>query len=110
MDPVIGRHDAPGRSGKMMHALIRQNVKNFDEWKKVFDEHGSVRKMAGSMGGHMFRALDDPNNVFLLLEYEDLDKAKEFMNSDGLKETMKKAGVVGKPDIYLMDEGTRIKV
>jgi heme-degrading monooxygenase HmoA len=94
----------------MMHAMIRQNVRDYDEWKKVFDEHGSERKMAGSKGGHVFRALDDPNNVFVLLEFEDLDKANEFMDSDGLKEAMKKAGVVGKPDIYQMDEGTRTKV
>lgn len=94
----------------MIHAMVRQNVKDFDAWKKVFDEDAANRKGAGSMGGHVFRALDDPNNVFVLLEFDDLDKAKKFMGSDSLKEAMKKAGVVGKPDIYLMDEGTRTKV
>ena len=94
----------------MMHAIIRQNVKDFNEWKKVFDEHGSERKMASSKGRHVFRALDDPNNVFVLLEFDDPDKVNKFMNSDGLREAMKNAGVVGKPDIYLMDEGTRTNV
>ena len=93
-----------------MHALIRQNVNDFDAWKKVFDEHGSERRKAGSKGGHVFRILDDPDNVFVLLEFDDLDIAKEFMDSDGLKEAMEKAGVVGKPDVYLMDEGIRTKV
>ena len=94
----------------MIHAMIRQNVKDFDQWKKVFDEDGSNRKMASSKGGHVFRALDDPNNVFVLLEFDDLEKTTKFMNSAGLKEAMKNAGVVGKPDVYLMDEGTRTKV
>ena len=94
----------------MIHAMIRQNVKDFEAWKKVFDEDGSNRKMASSKGGHVFRALDDPNNVFVLLEFDDQDKMTKFMNSDGLKEAMKKGGVMGKPDIYLMDEGTRTKV
>jgi heme-degrading monooxygenase HmoA len=89
--------------------MIRQNVKDFEAWKKVFDEDGSNRKMAGSKGGHVFRALDDPNNVFVLLEFENQEKANKFMNSDRLKETMKNAGVLGKPDVYLMDEGTRTK-
>jgi len=93
----------------MIHAMVRQNVKDFDAWKKIFDEDGPNRKMASSKGGHVFRALDDSNNVFVLLEFDDLDKAKKFMNSDGLKETMKNAGVLGKPDVYLMDEGTRTK-
>jgi heme-degrading monooxygenase HmoA len=95
---------------RMIHTMIRQNVKDFDAWKIVFDEHGSERKLSGSKGGHVFRALDDPNNVFVLLEFDDLKKLKEFMSSDSLKEAMKKAGVVGKPDIYLMDGGTRTKV
>ena len=94
----------------MIHAMIRQNVKDFDAWKIIFDEDGSNRKMASSKGGHVFRSLDDPNNVFVLLEFEDLDKLKKFMDSDGLKEAMKKAGVIGKPDIYMMDEGIRTKV
>jgi len=94
----------------MMHAMIRQKVKDYEAWKKVFDEDGANRKMAGSKGGHVFRALDDPNNVFVLVEFEDKDKATKFMSSDGLKEAMKKAGVIGKPDIYLMDEGSRTKV
>jgi hypothetical protein len=110
MDSVNGRHDAIGRCGAMIHAIIRQNVKDFDVWKKGFDDDGDNRKKASSKGGHVFRALDDPNNVFVLLEFDDLDKVKVFMNSDGLKEAMKNAGVVGKPDIYLMDEGTRTKV
>jgi hypothetical protein len=94
----------------MIHAMVRQNVKDYDTWKKVFDEDGSNRKMAGSKGGHVFRSLEDPKNVFVLLEFEEMDKAKKFMGSEGLKEAMKKAGVVGIPDIYLMDEGDRTKV
>jgi len=94
----------------MIHVMVRQNVKDFDAWKKAFDEHGSDRKMASSKGGQVFRALDDPNNVFVLLEFDDLDKANKFMNSDGLKEARKNGGVVGKPDVYLMDEGIRTKV
>jgi uncharacterized protein (DUF1330 family) len=55
-----------------------------------------------------FRAASQ--QCFVLIEFDDLDKANKLMNSDGLKEAMKKAGVVGKPDIYLMDEGIRTKV
>jgi len=94
----------------MLHVMVRQNVKDFDVWKKGFDENGSSRKMASSKGGQVFRALGDPNNVFVLLDFDDPDKAKKFIGSDELKEVMKKAGVVGKPDIYLMDEGIRTKV
>jgi heme-degrading monooxygenase HmoA len=100
----------PNGDGSMLHALIRQKVKDFDEWKKIFDADDKQRKSAGSMGGHVFRSMDDPNEAFVLIEYNDLDKAKKFFQSDELKQTMKMAGVVGKPDMYMLNEGTRFKV
>jgi hypothetical protein len=37
-----------------------------------------------------------------LFEAEDLQKAKEFGASAGLREAMQNAGVVDKPDIYFL--------
>lgn len=108
---VIARFfGCPKEDGSMIHTLIRQKVKDFDEWKKIFDDDDKNRKSAGSMGGHVFRSLDDPNEAFVLIEYNDLDKAKKFFGSDELKETMKTAGVIGKPDVYILNEGMRFKV
>jgi hypothetical protein len=40
--------------------------------------------------------------VILLFEAEDDQKAREFSSSSDLRETMQKAGVVDKPDIYFL--------
>ena len=40
--------------------------------------------------------------VMVILEAEDLERAKEFARSDDLREAMQKVGVVGKPDIYFL--------
>jgi len=38
----------------------------------------------------------------LLFEADDIQKAKEFAVSADLRETMQKAGVIDKPDIYFL--------
>jgi hypothetical protein len=47
--------------------------------------------------------MDNPNKVFLLFEVKDVEKAKEFGASANLGEAMQEAGVVDKPDLYLLD-------
>jgi hypothetical protein len=93
----------------MIHALVRHKVKDYDEWKKGFDADANNRKSAESKGGHVFRSMDDPNEIFILFEIDTLQKAQGFFYSDKLKQTMKETGVVGKPDIHFLDEGVRFK-
>jgi hypothetical protein len=40
------------------------------------------------------------NDVTVYHDFADMDAAKKFAGSDRLKEIMKGAGVVGKPDIW----------
>jgi len=45
----------------------------------------------------------------MLLEWSDVGTARAFVKSKDLREAMKRAGVVDKPDIYFLDgvEGSR---
>jgi hypothetical protein len=43
------------------------------------------------------------NEVILLFEADNLQKAKEFAGSAHLRERMREAGVVDKPDIYFLN-------
>jgi hypothetical protein len=51
---------------------------------------------------HLLRDTDDPNEVILLFEAEDMKKAKEFTASSDLRESTQEAGVIDKPDIYFL--------
>jgi heme-degrading monooxygenase HmoA len=88
----------------MAQLFIRHKVKDYAKWKPQFDEHGAKRKAAGSKGGRLFRSEKDPNEVVILLEWEDLVKAHKFAESEDLRQTMERVGVVGKPDIYFLEE------
>jgi len=44
------------------------------------------------------------NKLSILMESKDLDKFKEFMDSDTLKDAMKEAGVMGPPEVSIFPE------
>ena len=50
----------------------------------------------------MLRNIDNPNEVILVFEADDIKKAQEFTSASDLRETMQKAGVMDKPDIYFL--------
>jgi heme-degrading monooxygenase HmoA len=91
----------------MPYLLIRHKVRDYATWRAVFDEHGSARKENGSEGGFLFRNADDPDEVIVILEWDSLGKAREFVRSDDLRQTMRRAGVVGEPDICFLDDVAR---
>jgi len=87
--------------------FVRHKVEDYAKWKSVFDEHGATRKAIGSKGGYLFRNIDDPNQIVMFIEVDDLEKAREFIQSEDLRESMQRSGVADKPDVYFLDEVDR---
>jgi heme-degrading monooxygenase HmoA len=87
----------------MPYILVRHKVKDYDEWRPKFDNH-EARKAGGSKGGRMFRTADDPNQMVVLMEWDNLDSAMAFAQSEDLREAMEKAGIIDQPDVYFLEE------
>ncbi len=88
----------------MPYLLIRHNVEDYAKWKPLYDENAGARKANGSKGAHLFRNADNPDEIVILFEWDDLEKARQFSQSADLREAMQKAGVIGMPDLYFLDE------
>ena len=88
----------------MPYLLLRQRVEGYENWKPVFDEHGAARLAGGSKGGWLFRNADDPNEVVVLLEWDDLDRAREFARSEELRPILPGAGAGDEPDVSVVEE------
>jgi hypothetical protein len=86
----------------MPYVLVRHKVSDFSKWKPAYDAHLPARQKAGLKEEHLLRNTDDPNEVVLLFEAKDIEKAKEFASSADLREAMQSAGMVDKPDIYFL--------
>jgi heme-degrading monooxygenase HmoA len=83
--------------------LIRHTVQDYSTWKAVFDEQADVRRANGSQGGRLFRSTES-GEVLVLLEWDDLERARLFADSDDLREAMARAGVTDRPDIWFLED------
>jgi hypothetical protein len=91
----------------MATLLVRHRVRDYDRWKAVFDAHAPDRARAGSLGGRVFRDGDDPEDVVVMLEWDDLDGARDFAEREELAAIMENAGVMGEPEFVFMVEVDR---
>jgi hypothetical protein len=83
--------------------LVRHKVRDFSEWKRGYDAHLPKRAEAGLTEKHLLRGANDSNEVVLLFQVKDLNRAKAFSESADLRETMQKFGVLDKPDVYFLN-------
>ena len=85
------------------YVLVRHKVRDFAVWKPVYDAHLPERVEAGLTEKYLLRGANDANEVIVLFEAQDLARGKAFAESTDLRETMEKAGVVDRPDIYFLN-------
>ena len=84
-------------------AEITHTVKDYAKWRPVFDADSNNRKANGLETIVVGREIDRPNNIMTAYTVTDMQKAKDFANSPNLKEKMKAAGVISKPDIEFFE-------
>ena len=87
----------------MAYVIVKHTVADYARWKSVFDADGASRQAGGSKGGQLFRSADDPNEVVMLFEW-DLEQARQFGQREELRLKMQEAGVLGPPELYLLEE------
>jgi heme-degrading monooxygenase HmoA len=87
----------------MPYLLVRHKVQDYAKWKPLFDQDGATRQTNGSRGGQLFRNATDPNELVILFEWDDLEHARQFAQSEDLRQTMQRAGVADQPDIYFLE-------
>lgn len=83
--------------------IVISKVANYAKWLPDYESHDSVRLASGLHNSLVCRGTKDSNTVMVVLKMDDAAKAKEFAASPGLKERMKKSGVVGPPTISYVD-------
>ncbi len=91
----------------MPYIPIRLKVEDYARWRPVYDEHGATRKASGCKGTHVFRNAENPNEIVALLEWDELENARQFIQSEDLREAMQRSGVADQPDIYFLDDAGR---
>ena len=92
--------------GEMLMAtvIVQHKVKDFAEWKKVFDSAIEMRKSGGELSAEVYRDASDPNNLTVINKWDSLENAQKFVQAPELKAAMEKAGVAGPPTVSFLNE------
>ena len=77
--------------------IVMHKVKDYDKWLTVFERDDSIQKANGLTRVVIGKGLDDPSMVLIGFKMTDYEKAKAMSTSQGLKDKMTAAGVIGAP-------------
>ena len=82
---------------------VRHRVEDYPKWKEGFDSTAEFKRARGWKGYRLFAIEGDNTHVLVMEEFDTEEHAREFLNSDYLKEAMGRAGVRGEPDIQVVE-------
>jgi quinol monooxygenase YgiN len=88
----------------MATMLVQHKVKDFAEWKKVYDSLVDLRKSNGELSDSIYRDESDPNSLTIVFKWDSMENAQKYAQSPDLKAAMEKAGVNGPPKIHFLNE------
>ncbi len=91
----------------MAFILFKERVKDLAKWKEIYDSRQKNCVEAGIIDKYVLRGATDDNEVILLREEKDMGRAKAFIEAPQLRDAMEKSGVIGKPDIYFINDEYR---
>ena len=96
------KYRANRKTDKIYRLAISHTVVDYNNWKKVFDEDEPLRTEAGLELRAISTNADDPTIVNVMFATNDIDKAKNLINSDELKKKMSAAGVRSEPEFTVL--------
>lgn len=88
----------------MATMLVQHAVKDFAEWKKVYDSVVDLRASSGELSDQIYRDASDPNKLTVIFKWDSLENARNYAESPELKAAMERAGVEGPPTIIFLNE------
>jgi hypothetical protein len=85
----------------MQYMLVRNRVQDYAVWKRVFDQQAEAARAAGLRLVHLWRAVDDPDDVYFLLGVDNMEAAEAYVNAPESADVGQRAGVIDGDIRYL---------
>ncbi len=84
--------------------FVHHKVEDYGKWRKVFDDLTATRTAFGMTGQQVFQIAGDPHDVVILTTWPSTEKAREYAQSDDLRQGMQNAGVTSQPAVLFLSE------
>ena len=88
----------------MATMFARHKVRDYGNWKSIYDEFAAARKENNVTAASIHRDPNESDVIIVVHQFTDMDAARAFANSEELKSTMEKAGVIGAPEIWFGED------
>ena len=87
----------------MSTVFVRHPVADYKAWRPHFDGDTARRTAAGLKDLGVYQNANDPHDVLIMFDAKDRSGVDQMLESDGLKKTMKEAGVTGPPKAWVAE-------
>jgi heme-degrading monooxygenase HmoA len=88
----------------MANVLVQHKVGKWSEFEATFREDGERRRRFGSTGARLFRDLHDPENIFVVFEWDDVERAQRFVDDVETHEAMNWGTAGSSSQVYVAEE------
>jgi quinol monooxygenase YgiN len=88
----------------MVTVIVTHECKNYSEWRKVFDADEGNRSKAGFKEQALYHSFDNPNKITIIGEAPSVEAIQGFMANPELKAAMEKGGVLGFPEVKILNK------
>lgn len=89
----------------MIHVMVKVQIEEFDRFWEGFQTRGfPLRQSHGSQSAQVFRHADDPHRVTILFQWESREHFQAFLDDPTVKESMKKGGAMGPPEVTFLNK------
>jgi hypothetical protein len=88
----------------MAELLIRHRVGDYETFKKIFLEDQERRRATGSRRARVLLNADDPNDIWVVLDYDNVEQARQHAHTLELHEAIKWAtSNVSMPEFVVLE-------
>jgi hypothetical protein len=77
----------------MATTFVQHRVKDYDAWRRVYDEVADLQKAGGVIAESVYRAENAPTAVLVTHKFSSMAKAHAFFANPKLRDAMQRGGV-----------------
>jgi len=75
-----------------MKIIVKRKLKDYDSWKQLVSERNEVRQEYGSNGAMIYRNAKDPNEVYLVFDWDDGKPYSRYFNLPDVQQSLAETG------------------
>jgi quinol monooxygenase YgiN len=75
-----------------MVIIVKRLLKDYEAWKSIVSEMDHVRAEYGSRGATVYRSKSDPNEVYLVFDWDDQKPYQAYFNRPDVQKALDATG------------------